>query len=133
MRYRRKQRLSWRRVGEQTVVVDSEGKRLYGLNASGGEIWHALDGEQPVGALADLFEGTTDDERRAAIEGFLEALEREGLVDRTLEAVGEAGAIEARVAWMAPEVAWREEIQTFARACAFHPGQNLICNTNPRS
>ena len=122
---------------EQTVVVDPEAKRLYGLNASAGAIWHALDGARSADALAELFEGGDEAaERRRVVEEFLTGLEREGLVDRAVassqeERVGDAS--EPRATWAPPEVSWREEIQTFARACAFHPGQNVVCNVNPRS
>lgn len=124
--YRRHARLSWRAIGEQTVIVDAKGQRLFGLNSAGGRVWHALDGEAGAAELAARQGVPAEDVAR-----FLGELIASGLVESDEDeppGIGEPG-----VGTESPRVLWQEEIQTFARACAFFPGMNTLCNINPRS
>ena len=127
MAYVRKGRLSWRRVGEQTVIVDMAAKRLYGLNVAGGAIWHALDGETGTADLAARHKDVRADD----VARFLAELCANGLVDGAESE--SALAPPPSFAPEAPAVVWNEQIETFARACAAIPGTTPICNINPRS
>lgn len=73
----RKQKLSWRTVGDEVVVLDLERSVYLSLNASGRELWLRLaDGaERPqlVAALRDAFEITADAAERDVAE-FLDEL-----------------------------------------------------------
>jgi hypothetical protein len=42
----------WRDVAGELVIVDAAGKRVMGLNGTGGRLWRRLDGRRSLGELA---------------------------------------------------------------------------------
>jgi len=130
MSYRRQSHLSWRAIGEQTVIVDAKGKRLYGLNEAGGRVWHALDGEAGASELAARLSADTG-MHAEDVARFLAELRANGLVEAAKDE--RQSSPEPPPSPEAPCVLWQEEIQTFARACSMLPGMNAVCNLNPRS
>jgi hypothetical protein len=42
----------WREVSGELVIVDPEGKKILGLNGTGGNVWNMLDGARTLGDIA---------------------------------------------------------------------------------
>ena len=113
MRYRRVENVAWRRIGEETVIVNLGRRRMLAVNEAGGTVWEAL----ARGAAVSAGEAAP----------FLEDLEAEGVVERL------AGTDEAAAALPpggAPGVVWREDLQHFG-GCSFVSGQGGPCDQNP--
>jgi len=126
-RLRRAPHVAWRRIGDETVVLDLKAKRAYGLNGPGGTLWQALVGFPDGGLTARAF-SPSDPETRA----FLAELAGLGLVEE--EAVGSpdpptplSGGSSG-----APRVTWSDEIRAFGGTCGHIPGQGGGCNTFPQ-
>jgi hypothetical protein len=115
MRYQRVKDVAWRRMGEETVIVNLARRRMLAVNEAGGAVWDAL------------AEGASVLPGEAA--PFLADLEAEGIVERL--GVDEAGAAVAVPPGWAPTVVWREELNHFGGACALLPAQGGPCSQNP--
>jgi hypothetical protein len=115
MTYQRVKNVAWRRIGEETVIVNLGRRRMLAVNEAGGAVWEALVGGAPVlpGEAAP----------------FLADLEGEGIVERV--AADEGAAAVALPAVQAPTVLWREELNHFGAGCGFLPGQGGTCQGNP--
>lgn len=50
--FTRKQRLPWRVIDDEVVIVDLAGNYVLQLNDVGRRIWEQIDGERPVGDIA---------------------------------------------------------------------------------
>lgn len=131
--YIRAPHAAWRRIGDETVVLDQKQHRLVALNAVGGELWHRLDVPRRVD---DLVSPRVSPDVRS----FLEELVQLGLLERTANGDATPRAANDDSADPAfpqdpPAVLWQEPIQNAAQtsACAFVPGQNAICNAVPFS
>ncbi|MEM8962599.1 MAG: PqqD family protein [Acidobacteriota bacterium] len=133
MRPRRGTHTAWRQIGDDTVVLDLRGKRMFGLNASAGAIWHALDNVESIDALADVF-GDLD---RSAIEAFVDQLGEHGLLAEGPVAVQDDLPFSEPVAPLVdltpPAIIWSEAIPKVAATCAFLPGESDLCNQVPTS
>ena len=113
MRYQRAKDVAWRRIGEQTVIVNLGRRRMLAVNQAGGAVWDAL------------AEGTPVLPEEAG--PFLADLEAEGVIERL--AADEAGAAAAVPFGGAATVVWREELHQFG-GCSFMPGQSTLCDQN---
>lgn len=56
-----------RQVGDELVLVDMRRGIYHGLNAVGVQIWERLDGEQPLGQVADELAAQYDGVERETI------------------------------------------------------------------
>ena len=85
MGIRRRTGVSYEPSGDSVVILDADGTVLTTLNAVGAVIWHALDGERDVAALArDLvseFDGVDEATLATDIEVFVASLVESSLVD----------------------------------------------------
>lgn len=85
MGIRRRAGVSYEPSGDTVVILDADGTVLTTLNPVGALIWHHLDGERDVAALArDLvgeFEGVDEETLAADIETFVGELAASSLVD----------------------------------------------------
>jgi hypothetical protein len=118
MGFRRVTHVAWRKVGEETVLVDLRTNRIFGLNEAGGALWACLD-ESGV-AWSSL-----ESEHSQMAQAFLAQLAAEGLVDEEAPPV---------VPSSPPAIAWQESLETFAAAgCSLQPGSSLACDQNPYS
>jgi len=117
--------VAWRRIGEETVVIDLQGRRMYGLDAAGGAVWHRL-----AAGVAPL-----DGETTAAVTEFLADLAGRGLVEEGYaEPASGPRPIPAPAPVAArPTIVWQEEIRAFGASCAFVPGLNALCDAQPFS
>jgi hypothetical protein len=115
MCYRRIKNVAWRRVGDETVIVNLGRRRMLAVNEAGGAVWETLAG----GAL--VLGGNA--------ASFLADLEAEGLVERLGEEDGTAVPIPAGGT---PTVVWREGLHSFG-GCSFLPGQGDLCDQNPQN
>jgi hypothetical protein len=129
MGFRRVTHVAWRKVGEETVLVDLRTNRIFGLNEAGGALWACLD-ESGV-AWSSL-----ESEHSQMAQAFLAQLAAEGLVDEvTLPQVpAPAEEVPPVVPSSPPAIAWQESLETFAAAgCSLQPGSSLACDQNPYS
>ena len=115
MRYQRIKNVAWRRVGEETVIVNLGRRRMLAVNEAGGSVWEAL------ARGASVLPGEA--------ASFLEDLEAEGVVERLAEEDGTAVPVSPGGA---PAVVWREELHHFG-GCSFLPGQGDLCDQNPQN
>jgi hypothetical protein len=112
MTYRRVRNVAWRRIGDETLLVNLARRRMLAVNGAGGAIWEALAGGTAVSPGEAI--------------AFLADLEAEGVVERV--ATEEAGEAVPLSAGGAPTVVWREELNHLGGACAFYPAQGEPCN-----
>ncbi len=126
MSYRRAAHVAWRKVGEETVLVDLRRNLIFGLNDAGGALWAGLD------EAGDVVPGSHG-EAGSAVRAFLAELTAAGLVE---EVAGSRPAApvapsEAHPGFGTPVVAWRETLEAVAATCAFHAGQGGLCDPQP--
>jgi hypothetical protein len=73
----------WRRVGEDSVLVNLKTNRIYSLNDTGARLWELLaaghDRKAAEAALIDEFD-VEEDELRKEVATVLDELAREGLI-----------------------------------------------------
>ncbi|MCG6964800.1 MAG: PqqD family protein [Acidobacteria bacterium] len=133
MRVRRARDVAWRRIDDETLIIQLSRYRMYGLNAAGSRVWEALGEPAEVDRLAALIaDGESDARLRTALSAFLAELTTEGLV----EAEGQGSATPPPLPAtseepLLPRVMWREEVERFAGACAFFPTISVICDQQP--
>lgn len=77
--------VSWRRVGDDIVVLNLETSRYLSLNGSAGLLWEALDKEaKTVEELVELlvaeFQDVERSRAKADVESFLHSCESHGLL-----------------------------------------------------
>src|SRR4051812_30193920 len=88
MSFRRASHVAWRKIGDETVLIDLKTKKLYGLNPSGGFFWHALDGikspEEMLQLLPEPVRPSTS-EPVSALESFFRTLQTNNLVVTEVE------------------------------------------------
>lgn len=128
---RRAAHTAWRRLGEETIVVDLTGRRILGLDPVGGWIWAQLDGRELsviAGAIADLANAPADP--RAVVDGFVSSLAQLGLVEEG-ELLGPCPIYEAPTSYELPGVVWNEALQQAAASCGFITGQTPLCTQVP--
>jgi hypothetical protein len=119
-------------VSGETVIVDLKSKHLYGVDAAGGWVWHALDGERDAAELARQLEAGDNGELARAIESFLAELDSLGLV--VTGPCANAASIVAELPGpgeSTPRILWREELRAAGLSCAFQLGQSETCDTSP--
>ena len=99
--YRRAPQLAYRRLGDETVVLDPRGRSIIGLNDAGGAVLDALAEPRSVATL--LGSGPNAEVRLLAtgLAEFLEQLVAIGLAERS-------DAIEAPEVIASPEPGWVE-------------------------
>lgn len=91
--FRRRAGSEWSRFGSDYVVLDSSGRFLRGLNATGALVWELLDGQRSVEGIAQQIAselGVAQETARSDVAAFLSALETRALVDRVQSAAAEA-------------------------------------------
>lgn len=84
--YRQKTRLLSAAVGDQVIMMSVELGRYFNLNPVAGRIWQLLATpcslDRIVAELAPIYDAP-EETIRAEVAGFLDRLEREGLLDST--------------------------------------------------
>jgi hypothetical protein len=113
MRYQRVKNVAWRRIGDETVVVNLGRRRMLALNEAGGAVWEALAGGGGV--------------EPGEAAPFLADLEAEGVVERVADEDGAAVTVPGT-----PTVIWREELHHFGGGCSLMPDQSPLCDQNPQ-
>ena len=116
MRIMRAEGLAWRKLGEETIVINLRKRMMYGLNAEAGKLWEALD------PGLDLEAG--DAAKNESIAAFISDLVVEGLASGDLTVSGENSSADS-----GPKLLWKEEVQQFAGGCAFQSGQGEPCDS----
>ncbi len=120
MQLKRAEGLAWRKLGDETIVINLEKKMMYGLNAEAGELWEALEAGLDLNA-----------DSRAADESvtvFISDLLAEGLASGDVPP--STGPVSSA---SGPRLLWKEEVQQFAGGCGFQAGQGGICDNAPLS
>ena len=128
MSIRRSAHVAWRRLGDETIVIDLNGKRVYCLNAGGGALWSELDRPQELPATDD---GTVSDDVAAAL-AFVEELRSCGLVEDAGEG-SERLTTRGTPTLPPPAVVWSEPLLTFTGACGKYAGGGEPCNSYPEN
>jgi len=77
--------LTWRRTGEEIVMLDVDTSKYFALNGSGALLWEVLsDADRDQGELQSWLEekyGIDPDQARADVELFVTTLREHGLID----------------------------------------------------
>jgi hypothetical protein len=133
--FKRSAQTAWRRIGNETIVVNLRTRRMVSLNAPGGAIWECLGVEVDLMALA---RAVAPDCPAAVpiIEEFMASLAREGLVDGAngedaCHRHGYGGAVPPGL--VVPRITWNEELLRFGGACGKLPAQGAGCLASPRN
>jgi hypothetical protein len=128
IRYRRADHIAWRRVGEETILVHLDRKRMLALNAAGGLVWEALAEPRDIVEIARVLLGPPDEAGLRRVEAFLQELGREGVLGGDPPAGAPPPGAAPDSTPGAPAIAWREAITPFAAGtCGLHPGQGGPC------
>jgi hypothetical protein len=132
MKVERTQGLAWRKIGDEVVVINLAAHRIFGLDSTGGRIWEALEQPQDIESLETIVAEDAPEGLNVgdAVRRYVADLSDEGLVT-VVEALFDASARSNIVEFPLPRIRWQEELQRFAGACAFHPGQALLCDQQP--
>ena len=133
-RWMRAKHVAWRKVGEDTILIHLRRKKMFGLNETGGFLWHLLDGSRSSADLRELT-GTKNSEPHLedTIQSFLRQLEGLDLVEVADEVLGPSPLPPRPKAGSgAPEILWQEELlKTAQSGCLFLPSQGGVCNAAP--
>lgn len=81
----RRTTLAWRRVGDEAVVLDIEGKILRGLNLTAWHVWEMLDGTHSLSEITADVAATfaiSDERAGSDVFAFVAELQRAGLIER---------------------------------------------------
>ena len=139
MRYRRARKTAWRTIADETVLLDLERKRMYGLNPAAARIWLAL---ESAGDTCELLEMTVGEAEPSFgeedVATFLDQLVSFGLIEDRRQDAGEPAPDAAPLpieseALKPPKVVWQEDVEQIAGTCAMFPSQSPICDQAPFS
>lgn len=139
MEFSRATQVAWRKIGDETMVVDLKAKTLFGLNVEAGAVWHALDEPRSVSQLVRVLCPPDSGQAHAealerAVDGFLAELLELGLVE-TVPPSGpeEEPRVSNRLSLDGvplPKIIWRDEIRNFGVSCSMQAG-NPGCQAVP--
>lgn len=92
-RYRRVARIPWRKLDQQTVIVDPRSRKVHVLNGTGSELWDLLAEERSLDELRRALErqgqfAVGEEQLVRDIAAFLADLNERGLVDLDPGAAG---------------------------------------------
>lgn len=79
------QAVTWRKAGEEAVILNLETSEYYSANETGTFIWELLSSGRKPGKIAEALAaeyGITDEQAAADTEDFLKDLARLGIVTR---------------------------------------------------
>jgi len=132
MRVERSDRVAWRSVDGETIVIHLGRRRLFGLDHLGGLVWQALETAKSLEELGTLVSGAHHERGDHApstidIFAFVSDLLAEDLILCTEATPVSTVAPSSR----GPKIEWREEIQQFAGQCHLVYGQSHQCNQHP--
>jgi len=107
MYYRRAPNLAWRKVVDDTIVVDLEKRHVVGLNDAGAWVLEALEQPRsPVELAAALAIDTI------ATGNFLTSLTEAGIVEPVAAGPGQSSLpVLDAVGFAAPRILWRETLE----------------------
>lgn len=128
--------VAWRRIADDTVLLDLKRKHIYALNETAGYFWHALNGHRQVDELLQLIGPSAPEKLEGQLIDFLDELMNLKLVASGPDNVGSETTLklEKPSTILPPSVVWQEEMKTaIGFSCAFLPGENSVCDTGPYS
>lgn len=128
----RNPKTGWRNIGQETIILDFQKKRLIGLNESAGWIWSQLEVPRTSTWLASHFAGITEQPKESTVCQFLqEMVELELLIQQRFEMKEEPASLKEFS--LKPGILWQEPLQQVAGTCALVSGQSILCNQAPFS
>jgi len=132
VKVQRVRNVAWRKIGDETVVVNLGRKMMYGLNELGGRVWEALNEPVDVEILERfvLTEAGHEELARSSLRSFLAELAQEELLLGGSPAPADPTASEGYA--NAPAITWREEIRKFAGNCGLLPAGGGACTSVPQ-
>ncbi len=142
MGLRRAAHVAWRRVGDETVLIHLETKRIYVLNQSGGFFWHSLDGAQESREFLDglSLEEPLPGDAAKQLDVFFDQLESADLVDAAhassdTSSKGSKGSKGGNgyplPSFVPPEMVWEEQLRNFGQSCGNIGGAGGACFSAP--
>lgn len=84
--YRRADKVAWRRLEDEVILMDLSGQKLQGLNEVAGRIWELLDGKRTTAEIAEQITQEFKADLKQAekdIEEFISQLLEKKLVEPT--------------------------------------------------
>jgi hypothetical protein len=137
MPFRFERHVAWRKLDDETVIIDLKNAQMYGLGLASGAVWHALAQVQNENGEPAVFEFSDDDTQ--IIDQWLSELVLAGLIERVDEPPRKhiflSEALGPLLSEKPPKLAidWAEPIEQAAASCAFLPAQNPLCTQVPFS
>ncbi len=86
-RFARDERISWRMIEDEAILIDRDEGEMLRLNPIGTEIWHGLDGTRSVNEIVEHIHQTFEVKRKKAekdVLRFLNQLVRREMVAETM-------------------------------------------------
>ena len=139
MKYRRARQTAWRTIADETVLLDLERKRMYGLNPAAARIWLALEAAENAGELLQMTVGEAkpsfgEDDVTAFLDQLASLKLIEALPRDAAEPVLDAEPLPVESEDLEPpKVLWQEEVEQIAGTCAMFPSTSPICDQAPFS
>jgi len=130
--YRRAAHTAWRTIADETIVLDLESKRMFGLNPAAAFVWQTLEAMEDLAAMRRAM-GSPAAFGIEEMEAFLDELVDLGLVQREEPEKRTPVALEAPGELEPPRILWQEKVEQIAATCAFLPSQSPLCNQVPFS
>lgn len=85
-RLKRSDRIAWRRVQAEVLIISSDTNRLTVLNDTGARVWELLDAHETADALAAALVGEFEVDRERAerdVAAFIEEMRKRALIVET--------------------------------------------------
>ena len=134
MKYRIGRRAAWRTVGDETIVLDLETKRMYGLNESAAFLWQTISTMEDFDSMLQAMTRAESPSFGAEIlAAFCDELVELGLMEEGRSEQPVSVVIDPPADLEPPRILWQETLERVAASCAFLPGQNSLCNQVPVS
>jgi hypothetical protein len=132
--YTRSAHTAWRRIGEETIVINLATRRMVCLNGPAGAVWDRLEAGADVAALAAALAPGAPAAALSVASEFVAALQHEGLVEsQPAPAAGEQTGATGKLppGFVPPRLTWNEELLRFGGACGKQPGAGGTCIGHP--
>ncbi len=125
--------VAWRRIDDETFIIDLNNKVMYGLNATGGDVWSMLEEGHNLNTIIESIGASFDDKSppqdlEFSIYRFLKQLETFELISCDAEFKLEASPAQHETF---PSIVWQEELVSIGYSCADKPGQTPTCTQVP--
>jgi len=133
LKYRPARQTAWRALADETIVLDLETKRMYGLNESASFVWRTLEAMHDFEAMLRAMTSEALPFGVEDLASFCDQLVGLNLLEEAEPEKRLPAVVEPLSSLEPPRILWQETLEKVASSCAFLPAQNPLCNQVPVS